>query len=92
MQTSYVHARNPIRPRMLATSFRGDSSADSANKGLFRSLRTIQLYVALAQGRRLCTTSDERRTVTLESPLNKLGSRINNAHSHSGSCSCCDLE
>ena len=96
MQTSYVHSRNPIRPQMLATSFRGGSSADSAKKGLFRSLRTIQLYVALAQGRRLCgtswVTSDEGRTVTLESPLNKLGSRINNAHSHSGSCSCCDLE
>jgi transposase len=25
-------------------------------------------------------------------PLNKHGSRINNAHSHSGSCNCCDLE
>ena len=87
MQTSCVHARNPIRPQMLATSFRGGSSADSADKGLFRSLRTIQLYVALGQGRRLCgttwvtsnigvtqncTTSDEGRTVTLESPLNKL--------------------
>jgi hypothetical protein len=50
-------------------------------------LRTIQLYVAPAQGRRLCgttwvtsnidvtqncTTSDEGRTVTLASPLNKL--------------------
>ena len=28
-----------------------------ADKGLFRSLRTIQLDVALAQGRRLCGTT-----------------------------------
>ena len=38
-----------------------------------------------------CTTSDEGRTVTLAdmAPLNRLGSKVNNAHSHSGSCSCC---
>jgi hypothetical protein len=58
MQTSHVHARDPISPRMLANSFWRDSDlADSSDKGLFRSLRTIRLYVALAQGRRLCGTT-----------------------------------
>jgi hypothetical protein len=43
---------------MLANSFCRDSDlADSSDKGPFRSLRTIQLYVALAQGRRLCGTT-----------------------------------
>ena len=58
MQRSYVHARDPISPRMLANNFCRDSDlADPSDKGLFRSLRTIQLYVALAQGRRFCDTT-----------------------------------
>src|SRR5260370_28968996 len=44
---------------MLGNSFCRDSdSANSTDKrGLFRSLRTIQLYVPVAQGRRLCWTT-----------------------------------
>src|SRR5260370_22654277 len=54
---SHVHARDPICPRTSTNSFCRDSDpANSADKGLSRSLRTIQLDVALAQGRRLCGT------------------------------------
>src|ERR1700730_16001543 len=52
-----LRARDPICPRRSTNSFCRDSDpANSADKGLFRSLRTIQLDVALAQGRRLCGT------------------------------------
>ena len=55
---SHVHARDPFCPQVFsATICRDSDSANSSHKGLFRSLRTIQLYAAKAQGRRFCGTT-----------------------------------
>src|SRR5260370_21283031 len=50
---SYVHTRNPLCPRMLANSFCRDSgSADSSDKGYFRSFRTLHSSHRLREGAR----------------------------------------
>src|SRR5712692_6910048 len=50
---SNVRTRNPICPGMLANSFCRDSdSADSTNKGYFRSFRTMHSSHMLREGAR----------------------------------------
>src|SRR6266581_7403935 len=50
---SHVRTRNPICPRMLANSFCRDSdSADSSDKGYFRSFRTKHSSHMLREGAR----------------------------------------
>jgi hypothetical protein len=82
---SHVHARDPICPRMLATTLRRDSDlANSSDKGHFSELlhrpanmfwcarsEVVRDNLGHVECRRDpgCTTSDEGRTVTLESPL-----------------------
>jgi hypothetical protein len=59
---SHVHARDPFCPQIFsATICRDSDSANPSDKGHFRTFRTAQLYVALAQGRRLCRMHHVRR-------------------------------